>query len=235
MILLFDNDFISGTERVCISGRRFEHIKQFHQSQIGDTLSVGRLNGKMGKGVINQMDAGSLEMDVSFSREAPLPLDAILVLSLPRPPILKRVLFQSAMQGIKDIHLIHSYRVEKSYWNSSQLRSENVEENFILGLEQGCDTILPKVSMHKRFRPFAEDILPKVMQGRETIVAHPDQGVDRHEPIKAPAVVIVGPEGGFIDYEIEQFQNQKCKRYGLGQRILKVDCAVSVLISRVIP
>lgn len=39
-------------------------------------------------------------------------------------------------------------------------------------------------------------------------------------------LVAVGPEGGWVDYEIEKFEEYGLRGFSLGTRILKVDTAV---------
>ena len=42
----------------------------------------------------------------------------------------------------------------------------------------------------------------------------------------------IGPEGGFIENEVALFEQAGFKRFSLGQRILKVEVAVTAAISK---
>jgi 16S rRNA U1498 N3-methylase RsmE len=42
----------------------------------------------------------------------------------------------------------------------------------------------------------------------------------------------VGPEGGFIPYEVEKILDAGCEGIHLGQRILRVENAVNVLVAK---
>jgi hypothetical protein len=57
----------------------------------------------------------------SCARNRPRPLPLTVVLALPRPKMLRRILRALAEVGVKELHLINSYRVEKSYWQSPLL------------------------------------------------------------------------------------------------------------------
>jgi RsmE family RNA methyltransferase len=46
---------------------------------------------------------------------------------------------------------------------------------------------------------------------------------------------VVGPEGGFIPYEIEKLQEVGVKAVTIGSRILRVETAIPALISRLFP
>ena len=53
------------------------------------------------------------------------------------------------------------------------LEEDNLHRQMIAGLEQGKDTILPKIEIRKRFKPFVEDELPSIAEGGLALVAHP--------------------------------------------------------------
>lgn len=50
--------------------------------------------------------------------------------------------------------------------------------------------------------------------------------------LKEPKVLIIGPEGGFIPYEVEKLQEVGCEVLSLGQRILKVETALVTLLAK---
>jgi RsmE family RNA methyltransferase len=101
-------------------------------------------------------------------------------------------------------------------------------------LEQSCDTILPQVYLRPRFKPFVEDELPDISSGTTAYVAHPGTGMDCPRTFQNPASLAIGPEGGFIPYEVEKLQSCGFIPVNLGERILRVETAVPVLLSRFI-
>lgn len=173
-----------------------------------------------------------MEMDVAFVHDPPPALDVILILALARPIVLKRILADVTSMGIKKIFLVHSARVEKSFWKSHSLDPENIRQQLFLGLEQAKDTMVPEVFLKRRFKPFVEDELPYLAQGRSAWVAHPgaSEGCPRH--IAPPALLFIGPEGGWVPYEINLLEAQGLRAFHLGSRILRVETCVPYLISR---
>ena len=241
IILLFENDFIRGNDKadnkqtkgkVVLTGRRCDHINNIHRAQAGQTLSVGLLNGKIGEGYIDSIDENQVTLTISLQSPPPLPLPLTLIIALPRPKMLKRILQTCATMGAKKIIFINSYRVEKSYWQSPLLSEESIREQLILGLEQGKDTQLPEVILEKRFKPFVEDRLPSICTGTHAIVAHPKSTQPCPSGLTSDTTLVIGPEGGFIDYEIEKLTEAGCQGVTLGKRILRVETAVTVLLSR---
>ena len=193
---------------------------------------MGLLNDKMGTGMVTRIDKDAVEMDIVLDRDPPPPLDATLILALPRPIVLKRILLSASSMGAKQIFLIHSRRVEKSYWNSPILDEERIREQLILGLEQARDTIMPEVWFRQKFKPFVEDELPGIIKGTLPLVAHPETSEPCPRQINRPVTLAIGPEGGFIPYEIELLEDTGFISVNIGERILRVETAVPVLLSK---
>lgn len=236
-LLLIDPSELSAPDRVLLTDRRAVHIREIHQAQVGDRLRAGMLNGLIGEAEVLSLDVSGVELALDFSqqRQSPAPLPVILVLALPRPKMLRRVLQAVSSLGVKEIWLIHSYRVDKSYWSSPLLDAAVIHEQLLLGLEQAGDTQLPVVYQRKRFKPFVEDELPGLAAGRQAWVAHPYNAQPCPAPSDEPALVAIGPEGGFIPYEVDKLNQAGLKSLSLGSRILRVETAVPVLLTRLFP
>ena len=232
LILLFHDDFKNGIEQVSLRGRRLQHVREVHRASVGDRLCVGLLNDLIGTGTVTRIDDEALEMDIDLDRDPPPPLDVTLILALPRPIVLKRILLSATSMGIKRIILLHTRRVEKSYWNSPALSEEKIREQLILGLEQAKDTTLPQVLLRPKFKPFVEDELSGMIEGTLPIVAQPEAGEACPRNVGRPITLAIGPEGGFIPYEIELLETCGFKSVSIGERILRVETAVPVLLSR---
>lgn len=225
---------ISGDELV-LTDQRAQHIHKVLRCQPGDNLRVGVLNGPMGTGRIISMALGRvclrLKLDI-----APPPAPALdLILALPRPVMLKRILVQAVTLGVNHIYLINANRVEKSFFSSTLVAAGGWREFLFKGLEQAVDTRMPGLSIHQRFRPFVEDILPPVLarRGGERIVAHPGGGTVIPAGAGSRAFLAIGPEGGWVDFEIEKFQAAGFGVFSPGPRIMRVDTAVPALMAQV--
>ncbi|HDZ39630.1 MAG TPA: 16S rRNA (uracil(1498)-N(3))-methyltransferase [Marinobacter sp.] len=231
LALLFDEDFVA-PDRVVLRGRRLEHIRSVLGVSTGDRLPVGRVNGRMGLGEVVKLTESEAELVVVLDTEPPAPLPVTLILAMPRPKMFRRIVQTSATLGIKNIWLINSYKVEKSFWQTPWLSDENLRENMTLGLEQAKDTALPQVHIRKLFKPFVEDELPALLEGKRALVAHPGTATPCPTHVSGPTALCIGPEGGFTPYEVEKLEEAGCQSIHLGPRILRVETAVPVLISR---
>ncbi|MFZ5776094.1 MAG: 16S rRNA (uracil(1498)-N(3))-methyltransferase [Thermodesulfobacteriota bacterium] len=225
--------------RVELTGRRAQHIRKVLRCKPGDQVRVGVVDGWLGSGVITALSPDRVELAVTLTGPPPPAPPTDLILAVPRPIMLGRVLSQAASMGIGRIFLINANRVEKSFFNSSLMQShEALTERLLLGLEQGIDTRLPTLSVHPRFRPFLEDILPPLLAtSRPTsLLAHPGNhaglGACCPPPLAGPAILAIGPEGGWVDFEVDRFTALGFKTFSLGPRILRVDTAVPALLSQ---
>ncbi|PVZ09657.1 MULTISPECIES: 16S rRNA (uracil(1498)-N(3))-methyltransferase [unclassified Pseudomonas] len=231
LLLLEDGDFIA-EGRAVLRDRRLVHMQQVQRVEAGDTLRVGRLGGLMGQAQVLRLGEREAELAVTLEREPPPKLDLTLVLAVPRPKMLRRVFQTIATLGVPRLILLNSYRVEKSFWQTPFLEPAAIREQLILGLEQARDTVLPEVIIEKRFKPFVEDRLPAIAQGTLGLVGHPGHYPPCPRAVKQAVTLAIGPEGGWIPYEVELMQRSGLEPVQLGERILRVETAVTALLAR---
>lgn len=228
-LLILKDDDLHDNNTAIVEDKRLNHMHNVLAVRVGDTLKVGLLNGKMGSATITLCQNHQIHLALHLDNSPPPPLPLTVILALPRPKMLRRILRNLAEFGIKECHLINSYKVEKSFWQSPVLMPETIDHYLIEGLTQAKDTLLPKVSINKRFRPFVEDTLPGIIKDKEAFVAHPYNAESLPEASMQDRAIIIGPEGGFTDYEIALIEKQGVKKIGMGPRIYRVENALTLL------
>jgi RsmE family RNA methyltransferase len=231
-VLLFDAADEIAPERVRVTGRRHRHVREILRAEVGASLVVGRIDGRIGSGVIRALDAHALELEVVLDRDPPAAHAVTLALALPRPPSLRKVLQQATALGVKRFVLFASARVEKSYWQSTGLGEAALRDQLLLGLEQAGDTVLPRIETARRFRPFVEDALPTLAKDGAIWLAHPAAAGSLSMPPARRGVLVVGPEGGLQDHELALLEGVGAERIALGPRVLRVETAVVALLAR---
>ena len=235
-IILLDPTEVTDN-RAILRDRRADHIRSVLGAACGDTLRIGIINGPMGTSRVVSITGDAVELETSHTGPVPPRPDTDLILALPRPIMLKRIFSQAATLGVGRIFLINASRVEKSFFSASLLHRENYYPLLLHGLEQAVDTMVPEVMMHQRFRPFVEDVLPDILADWPVrLVAHPGPFPSLPAVVSPPlgqrAILAVGPEGGWVDYEIEKFQALGFAAFAMGPRILRVDTAVPALLAQ---
>lgn len=230
-ILLFPEDYVTQTKAV-LTGRRFDHIVTVLKARKGDYLRAGLAGDLMGEALVTEIDDDHAVIEPRFTEGPPPPLPLTLVLALPRPKSLRKTLHYAAAMGVKKIFLIRTWRVEKSYFDTPLLAEENLRNELVLAMEQAGDTVLPEVSVKALFRPFAEDELPGIARGSLKLIAHPESRLRCPRDVRGPVTLVVGPEGGLVDFEISLLESLGFQCVTLGGRVLRVENAVPALIGR---
>lgn len=233
LILLNSSDVASDNYARITDPRRLKHLIEIHRATEGNSLTVGIEGGHMGKAQLIELDRNQAILALEAMDEPPPPpLPVHLVLALPRPRMLARSLEHVTALGVKEVTLLHTKRVEKSYWQSPELRADKIQQHLVLGLEQARDTQMPTVTLCKGFRSFIDEQLPTLLNQRRGLVAHPGMPNACPRGISDPTLLLIGPEGGFIPWEVEQLLAAGCEGIHLGPRILRVETAVTALLSR---
>jgi RsmE family RNA methyltransferase len=236
LLLLFDEDFLpDGTAR--LTGRRAQHAREVLRAEPGEVLRVGRVGGLVGTGEVLENSAGLLRLSVQLTEPPPPRAGVDLLLAIPRPKALKKVLPAVASLGVDRVVLVNAARVEKSYFDSKVLAPDFLQELLLQGLEQARDTRLPEVLVRERFRPFVEDELGALVGPRALrLLPHPPA----HQPLTAmrvgtaPRVLLaIGPDGGWVPFEASLLEAHGFHPFTLGPRILRVETAVPVLLGQV--
>jgi len=223
------------------------HIKEVLKSKVGDSLTIGEMGGNLGKATIAEINDYDVQLgDVTLDKNPPAKLDLTVVLALPRPKVLRRLIMDMTSLGVNKLIIVNSYRTQKSYWQSPLL--ERIDEFIFEGLQQAIDTVPLIVELQKRFKPFVEDEFPALVldrdghrEQRDAVIAHPYAAQSWKTYLDSlkcqtdtggtmPKVLCVGAEGGWIDYEVDLLCKHGCTAVSLGQRILRTETVVNVLL-----
>ncbi len=238
-IILFEKNELAD-DCVVLRDHRAKHIVKVLQSKTGDSLRVGMLDGNIGEARVVSVKRKFpfvVELSVCLTGLPDPPPAIDLLLALPRPIMLKRILSQVTALGVDTIHLVNANRVEKSFWDAGLLEEEEYRPHLIHGLEQAVDTRLPKIRIHRHFRPFAEDYLPELASHYSSLLlAHPSAEQKLSQCLSGtPENILyaVGPEGGWVDFEVDKLLTAGMQVFTMGNRILKVDTAVVAIHSRI--
>ncbi len=233
-LILLDPSELHADGTARLGGRRAAHVLGVLRPSIRDTVQVGVLGGRLGAGEVLSTDGGAVVLRVTLDRDPPQRAPVDLLLALPRPKILRKVLHATASMGVGRLVLLGSYRVEKSYFATPLLDPAALDAELRLGLEQGRDTVAPQVTVRRFFKPFVEDELDAAFAGAQRLLADPAgaASLDAVRRTATRAVVAVGPEGGWTRYEADQLAARGFTPFTLGPRVLRVDAAVPFVVGQ---
>jgi RsmE family RNA methyltransferase len=227
---------------------RVVHIRTRLKCADGALVRVGIVGGLIGEAII-RFGGEMVKLDAHVYIEPPPKAPVVLIMAMARPTILVSALICAVCMGVKNIYLINSARTEPTAWATHLVRQEDLETILLLGLGQARDTQLPKVMVRRDYDKFIRRELPTLSAQAECYIAHPpndDQGRSINSPshggpspekalgkkeIKKEIVVAVGPEGGFVEHEVNDFLSIGFSPLSLGERILKVEHAIPAVLS----
>lgn len=169
-----------------------------------------------------------------------------LILALPRPLQLGRMLPMIAQMGVDHLVLTEARKVPKDYFGSHLFRkSELLTEKIVQGLEQAGDVRMPRITIARNLSCFLKEELDQYFPPGEfaRVIAHPTRIHDPKPAIRMrqctfpnesmrKMVIAVGPEGGWEEPdELSLFQSRGFEQITMGTRVLRSDCAVVSLLS----
>lgn len=236
-LILIEPEEISQEGEVVLTDRRAQHVLQVLRAHVGQELRAGIVRGPRVVARVLELGA-SVRLCVTPVAERPCLPWLDLVLALPRPKALPRIIQSVSSFGVHRIDVVNAWRVDASYFASPKLSLDALSLDARLGCEQGAQTYVPELAVHRLFVPYVERILlPRLRdEGARLLIAHPhaESGVESVLPpgAKPQVTVVVGPDGGFVDTELTTLANAGGVTVHFGHSILRSETAVVAILSQ---
>ncbi len=227
LLLLAADDRWDGGWRV--TGHRARHLIEVLKVEPGRSLRVGWIDGPVGTGTVVSVEPGAVQLTATAKAAAPAP-GLSLVLAVPRPKMLKKLLPGVAAFGLRQLWLLRAWRTQPVYFRSPVLQPDSIRALLLDGMSQGRWTQLPRVHRVERFETFFEGPLP---DGNRW-VADPGAARDLCEldRVDGPVCVAIGPEGGWLPYEVSRFEASGFLPVRSGEAVLRTDVASVTLLAQ---
>jgi RsmE family RNA methyltransferase len=201
------------------------------------------------------------EDDKSSSSSSSARIPVSLILAVPRPLQLGRILPMISQLGVDHLVLTSAQKVPKDYFGSHLFRRPKVmRERLIEGLCQSGDVQLPTIHVIRNLTQFLDHDIDRLfpLESYARVIAHPQRNQQSkevpppllrmrhvqfpHHPttptngamtLSKKIVIAVGPEGGWTEpEELNLFINQHgFQPITMGSRTLRTDCAVIGLLT----
>lgn len=205
------------------SDPRIQHLLTVLRCGVGDSFDAGLIDGPRGKATVLAIDDAALRLDFSWGAEPP-PLDPItLIVGLPRPQTVRKILNEATALGVGAMHFVTSSRGEASYARSKLWTTDEWRSQLIAGAAQAFTTRLPHVTAG---RPLTE-VLDGLSDGSSRLA------LDNYEAseslsaatVSTPVVLALGPERGWSAAERDLLRDNGFELVHLGERVLRVETA----------
>jgi len=234
-IILFENAeaarFIPGDDP------RAGHIREVLRTGLGGRLYVGVVNGPRALAEVIADGPEGLRLACAWEPDPATPVPVALLAGLPRPQTARRLLFDGACHGLRELGFFGAERGEASYAASSLWEGE-WRRQLVRGAEQGFACAIPEVAHHRsleealgagaRLEGAVRCVALDVYEG-----AGPLPAVLREGAGAGAVRLALGPERGWSPAERELLRGQGWELAHLGGRVLRTETAANVAIGLV--
>jgi 16S rRNA (uracil1498-N3)-methyltransferase len=230
LLLLLEQGQPGATVR--LEGRQAQHVRKVLRARPGDPLRVGWIDGLQGTARVIEVQTLHVILEIE-RHDLPTPAVGrdVLVLAIPRPKVLLRCLEHATAIGYGGIVLLRTRRVDKNHMASGSFNTEAFDQRIVLGMEQARRTRPPWLRVCPRFNTFLHECEQWVSTANRW-VAHPEAATDLSRQNLAPHephTLVIGPEGGLLDFEVEALQGVGFAPVCAGRAPLRVETALSFL------
>jgi len=234
-LILLESAELGNDGAATLTGDRGRHAIEVLKVTPGQAIRIGVLDGPKGIGTVTFVTDGRVGVACQLEASPPPGPAVDLLLALPRPKVMRRLWAQLAAMGVGRIILTNASRVERNYFDTHVLTPECYRPLLIEGLQQAQDTLVPRVSIHRRFKVLVEDELVALSPAPVRLAAHPSPDaapLSAHRPAPGERVLLaVGPEGGWDDFEMGLLESRGFRPVSMGTRTLRTDTACVALLA----
>ena len=208
---------------------RARHLLEVLGCGSGDDFRAGVIDGPTGTGSVLAIEEDRLELAFRWHGVAP-PLDDItLIVGLPRPPSARKILYQAAALGCREIRFVHTESSDPNYARSKLWTTSEWRRHLLDGLQQSVATALPTVTCGVPLRRAVQQ-LPA---GAAAVALDNAVGAARLGAcaLHLPLVLALGPERGWTDADRDLLRHCNFVSCTLGARVLRVETACVAALS----
>lgn len=225
-------------ETICITGEEAHHIGRVLRMKVGDVITiVSKTTGQAGTAVITGMNDNNI--DVAINEICPNntepPVQVILAQALPKSDKMDYIIQKAVELGVAKIVPIETeFCVTRYDTKKKQQRQQRWLKISCEAAKQCGRNIVPPVNEICRLEDFLislkEDSLQTIIMLYEKALEQGLKQVFARQNARS-FVLLVGPEGGFSNQEVDM-----CRKYGaeivtLGSRILRTETAAVVAVA----
>lgn len=212
-----------------LNDNRAKHILEILKLKVGDLFKMGIVNRTEGTAEILNISDNGIEFSY-VERCKPTLYPVTLLVAQVRPICMKRILREAVSLGCERIILTGSQTSEKSYLSSNLYKTDEYKDYLLDGAMQSSYAGVPQVI-------FAENVKQAIqcVQNKESSLIMLDNVVGSVQlskiEVKKSAVLAIGPERGWSDYERKLFLESGYCSALIGNRVLRTETACTAAIS----
>ena len=214
---LFFSNFSQTDNEIVVNENDSRHILKSYRKGIGDILNFTNGNGLLAECKIIEKGKKIKVKIVKISKNKPNKVSIHVAISpLKNPSRFEWFVEKATEIGIKEITPIITKYSEKK-----KVNHERLERISISSLKQSNQLFKPKINSTEKFSDFIKNNSDqKIMANLKT------KNILAKESIKSNQIcLVIGPEGGFSDDEIQEAKNNKITEISFGENRLRSETA----------
>lgn len=219
----------------CIRGDEFRHLSRVLRKKVGDRIAATDGDGHMFDAVIRSFDRSAAEcriLETKIGVNEPK-VDITLAVSLLKNPARTDFLVEKSTElGVRTIIPLLCERTIPKHERHARL-----EKIALAAMKQCGRSYLPKIFVLTSFETLvtdARDFELRLIPHEKTEQSQFIGTVAKHHPEATSALILIGPEGGFTDQEIELASENGFIPISLGPRRLRSETAAISAISWIV-
>ena len=230
MYNFFVNDDCRQGDRYVITGADHNHIKNVLRMKVGDTILISA-NGKSNLCEIEIIDNDEIVAPIIEEdyQNTELPLQIHLFQGLPKSDKMELIIQKAVELGVYSITPIEMKRcivkLDDKKKKSKQTRWQAISESAAKQSKRNTIPEINEIISYKAALNAAKELdLLLIPYENEDGILSTKEALAKLKEAKSVGIII-GPEGGFDDAEIEQAKDAGGKTISLGKRILRTETA----------
>ncbi len=232
--ILIEQSELGDEGELRLADDRAWHIRKVLRSEVGDDLRLGVIDGPTGLARVTSIGDGCVSLKAALSTPAILPRPLSVLLAVPRPRMINRILSSLASMGVARIWLTGSDRVEKSFFDSHALDPDTMRSHLVEGLMQsGRLTHLPETRIHPDLAAAVEGLCDRCEGSSRVLFDLSTEQRLTELNVGTETVIAIGPEGGWTSSELGLMQEQGFELCSMGDEIYRTDVACVAAVQMV--
>ncbi|RGE22386.1 16S rRNA (uracil(1498)-N(3))-methyltransferase [Leucobacter sp. wl10] len=217
---------------VAVTGEEARHAVRVSRLRAGERIAVGDGRGAVGEGVVNSAERDSFSVRIDAVRRDPEPARRlVLAQALAKGDRDERAVEQATEFGVDAVAPWSAAR-SVSRWDGGEKAARGVAKWGRIAREASKQSLRARIPDIREPLDLAGLCALAAREGVEALALHPRAGrrltewaMSERAGIARELVVVVGPEGGFADGELDALEAAGARTLALGETVLRTSSA----------
>ena len=212
-------------EKIVFNEQDIFHIQKVMRNKVGDEIEIV-YDGKAFLVAIDSLNPLNVHVVNPILNDSELPFNLVLFLPLTKSDKIELVIQKATEIGATKIYLYRANRsvvkLDNDAFNKKLDRFNKIAKE---ASEQCHRLVIPEISGVLNIKDIKDHLSNLNLVAYELDAGNTSSFYDELDKINGSVSFIVGPEGGFEEYEIKALEDMSFKRVSLGKRILRMETA----------